>query len=66
VHTLLEKDGPYPALLVLIVIIAIASVGVLVRSLVNAKDEEIKRLVAERDRLQEMLGEIHPSSRKSK
>lgn len=64
VTALWHTNGPLAGLLFVVLIVMFISDRLHVRNLINAKNEEITRLVGERDRLQEKLGIVHPSSRK--
>lgn len=64
VTALWQKNGPLAGLLFVILIVMFVSDRMHVRNLINAKNEEITRLVEERDKLQEKLGIPHPTSQK--
>jgi len=61
-----HKYGPFAALLIVVLVIFIAAAFWLVRQLLLAKDQEIERLVAERNRLQEAVLAHRSSTNKKK
>jgi len=64
IRGLLHANGPYPVILVLLLLIILVLAVSAIVALIRGKDAEIRRLVKERDRLQEERGVTHPSSRK--
>jgi hypothetical protein len=63
-QSMLERNGPFPAFLAIIIVLMFFSLIGSMIVIVKAKDGEIQRLVEHRDSLESMLGVDHPTSKR--